>query len=256
MLLSPELAEEIDPFLVLMEDWYSQGAFQNHPHRGIETVTYMLDGYNSHYDNHGNKGVIGPGEALWLTAGKGLLHNEVPVDDRPIHTLQLWVNLPRTDKLIPASFQELKDDRVLRRKLPGAEILVFSGASGEHVSPTRNHAKVTMVEVRLEPHSLIEQELPADYNGVVVVLEGEGFIGANAAPTHSGQIARLQYEVEESKVAFATKNKSLRAILFAGKPLREPIISRGPFVMNTEEEIDQAFAEFQRMRDRFGLDAV
>lgn len=256
MLVSPELGSEIDPFLVLMEDWYSQGAFQNHPHRGIETVTYMLDGYNAHYDNHGNKGVIGPGEALWLTAGKGLLHNEVPIDDRPIHTLQLWVNLPRNDKLVPASFQELKNGRLPRRKLPGVEVIVFSGASGEAVSPTRNHAQVTMVEVRLEPNSFFEQELPADSNSFVVVLEGDGFIGANRAFAQSGQVAWFPYEAEESKAAFATKEKSLRAILFAGKPLGEPVVSRGPFVMNTEEEIEEAFVEFRRQGDRFGLDPV
>ncbi|WP_084384992.1 pirin family protein [Novosphingobium naphthalenivorans] len=252
-LVAPGQWDEIDPFLLLMEDWYSQGAFQNHPHRGIETVTYMVDGLNSHYDNHGNKGTIASGEALWLTAGRGLIHNEIPIDDRPVHTLQLWVNLPRASKLVDASYQELRGAHAPRRSLPGGEAIVFSGTSGNVVAPTRNHAEVTMVEVRLAPHATFEQELPADYNCFVVILEGAGFLGADASPVRTGQVAWLQHEQDESEVRFETKEESLRAILFAGKPLREPVAARGPFVMNSDAEIEQAYMDFRQQRDSFGL---
>jgi redox-sensitive bicupin YhaK (pirin superfamily) len=236
-----------------MEDWYANGAFENHPHRGFETVTYMLDGSNAHYDNHGNSGVIGPGDALWLTAGSGLLHNEVPVDDRPVHTLQLWINLPRADKLVTAAFQELRGERLRKRKLPGAQVIVFSGASGEVVAQTRNHARVAIIEVHLEPDSMFEQELPADYNGFVVILEGAGFVGASATPVRSGQVAWLQHDAQESRVVFASREQRLRAILFAGRPLREAVAARGPFVMNTDEEIEHAYTEYHRDREKFGL---
>src|SRR4051794_10610214 len=135
-----------DPFLLLMEDWFPAGVFDRHPHRGIETVTYVLDGTVEHYDNHGNAGSIGPGSALWLTAGRGLIHNERPAEGQTVHLLQLWVNLPRADKLVPARYQELQADALPVRREPGAEIRVFSGASGPVTAPTRNYAPVTMVE--------------------------------------------------------------------------------------------------------------
>lgn len=253
-LVAPGNWDEIDPFLVLMEDWVAQGAFDNHPHRGIETVTYVIDGALSHYDNHGNKGVIGSGEALWLTAGRGLIHNEIPIDDRPVHALQLWVNLPEKDKLVPARLQELKGGRAPRRRFRGGEAIVFSGRSGDLVAPTRNYAAVTMVEIRLEPSTTFEQELPADHNGFVVVLEGMGVVGSRAALVRGGQIAWLEYDQEESKVTFASRDERFRAILFAGRPLREPVVARGPFVMNNEADIETAYAEFRRERERFGLD--
>jgi redox-sensitive bicupin YhaK (pirin superfamily) len=254
-LVAPGKWDEIDPFLVLMEDWTAQGAFDDHPHRGIETVTYMIDGSISHYDNHGNKAIIGSGEALWLTAGRGLIHNEIPIDDRPIHTLQLWINLPEKDKLVPASLQELTAARAPRRSIDGAEVIVFSGTSGDLVAPTRNYADVTMVEIRLEPHSTFEQELPVDHNSFVVAIEGVGFVGSNAALVRGGQVAWLEYEQGESKVTFASKDNRFRAILFAGRPLRERVVARGPFVMNSEDDIERAYAEFRQDKDKFGLDA-
>ncbi|WZB61989.1 pirin-like C-terminal cupin domain-containing protein [Achromobacter xylosoxidans] len=230
------------------------GAFENHPHRGIETVTYMLEGSNSHYDNHGHQGVIGPGEALWMTAGRGLIHNEVPVDERPVHTLQLWVNLPRLTKMVKASVQELRADRVPTRELSRGEARVFSGASGEVRADTRNHASVTMVEVRLQPNANFQQDLPPDYNGFVVILEGAGVIGASATQVRAGQVAWLSHEDEASSVAFATLEEPMRAILFAGRPLREHVVAHGPFVMNSEAEIQAAFADFRRQGAHFGLD--
>jgi quercetin 2,3-dioxygenase len=254
-LVAPGNWDEIDPFLVLMEDWTAQGAFDSHPHRGIETVTYMIDGSISHYDNHGHKGIIGSGEALWMTAGRGLVHNEIPIDDRLIHTLQLWVNLPKKDKLVPASLQELTAENVPRRRIGGAEVIVFSGTSGGLVAPTRNYAEVTMVEIRLEPHATFEQDLPADYNCFVVALEGAGFVGSSAVLIRGGQVAWLEYERDESKVVFASTDNRFRAILFAGRPLREPVVAQGPFVMNSEEDIERAYADFRRDRERFGLEA-
>jgi len=121
-----------DPFLLLAEDWFPAGVFERHPHRGIETVTYVIDGTIEHYDNHGNAGTIGPGDAQWLTAGRGLIHNEEPAKGQTVHSLQLWVNLPRANKLVPARYQELRAADVPLRHEPGGEVRVFLGASGGH----------------------------------------------------------------------------------------------------------------------------
>jgi redox-sensitive bicupin YhaK (pirin superfamily) len=242
-----------DPFLLLMEDWFPEGVFDNHPHRGIETVTYVLEGAIEHYDNHGNRGRVDPGEALWLTAGRGLIHNEIPADGNEAHVLQLWVNLPKASKLVPARFQELRGENVPSRREPGVEIRVFSGSSGQVWSSTLNHAPVTMLEARLEPGASLEQELPPDYNGFVLVLEGGGAIGASSTRVQANQVAWLTRSSGDSSVTMVGAEEGLRAILLAGLPLGEPVAARGPFVMNTTEELDEAFAEFRAAGERFGL---
>jgi quercetin 2,3-dioxygenase len=242
-----------DPFLLLMEDWFPDGVFDRHPHRGIETVTYVIDGAIEHYDNHGNTGRINPGDALWLTAGRGLIHDEKPADGGTAHILQLWVNLPGDAKLVPARFQELRADAVPVRREPGAVVRVFSGASGGVTAPTRNYAPVTMVEIRLQPGARVEQDLPADYNGFIVMLDGGGEIGASATEVGAGDVAWLTHSAGASAVTFAPGDQGARALLFAGKPLREPVAARGPFVMNTEDELRAGFAEFRNSGERFGL---
>jgi redox-sensitive bicupin YhaK (pirin superfamily) len=242
-----------DPFLLLMEDWFPEGVFDRHPHRGIETITYVIDGAIEHYDNHGNTGRINPGDALWLTAGRGLIHNEKPADGGTAHILQLWVNLPRADKLVPARFQELRADAVPVRREPGAEVRVFSGASAGVTAPTRNYAPVTMVEIRLQPGARVEQDLPADYNGFIVMLEGRGTIGSSATEAWAGDVVWLAPSAGASAVTFAGGDQGMRALLFAGTPLCEPVAARGPFVMNTDAELAAGFAEFRAQGERFGL---
>lgn len=240
-----------DPFLLLMEDWFPIGVFEQHPHRGIETVTYVLEGELEHYDNHGQKGRVRAGDALWLTAGRGLIHNELPLDGETVHILQLWVNLPRKDKLVSSRLQVLDAAHVPIRREGGAELRVFSGESGHATSATQNYAKVTMVEARLEPSSRIEQLLPPGYNAFVVVVSGEGTIGTSAT-VRAGQVAFLSSSEAPSAVLFASGEQHLRAILFAGYPLRESVAARGPFVMNTEEELKSAYAEYRAAGEKFG----
>ncbi|RRD22381.1 pirin family protein [Brucellaceae bacterium VT-16-1752] len=242
-----------DPFLLLMEDWFPLGVFDRHPHRGIETVTYVVDGAVDHYDNHGNEGLIEAGDALWLTAGRGIVHNEQPANGAPVHLLQLWVNLPAANKLVPAHFQDLRAADMPVRRVPGAEIRVFSGASGSAVAPTTNYAPVTMVEARIEPNARIEQELPAGFNGFIVVVEGAARVGTSAADVQAGQVAWLTRNDAESAITIAAGKDGARAIVFAGQPLNEPVAARGPFVMNTKEELDAGFAELRRTGERFGL---
>ena len=242
----------IDPFLALMEDWFPRGVFGKHPHRGIETVTYVLEGRIDHYDSQGNQGVIEAGDAQWMTAGRGLIHNEIPAEGQVVHSLQLWVNLPAADKMTTPRYQDLVAKNLPARREPGAEIRIFSGASGGVSASTANHVPVTMVEIRLEPGASIRQDLPADYNAFVVVLEGKGAIGARETPVVAGDVAFLTRNDSGglSEVRVAAGEEPLRALLFAGRPLREPVVARGPFVMNTEAEIEQAYIDYRA--GRFG----
>ena len=241
-----------DPFLALMEDWFPRGVFGKHPHRGIETVTYVLEGHIDHYDNQGHSGVIGPGDVQWMTAGRGLIHNEIPPEGAVVHSLQLWVNLPAADKMTAPRYQDVVGDAAPARREPGAEIRVFSGRSDGVVSPTKNFAPVTMIEFRLEPGAQVRQDLPADYNAVVVVLDGVGALGAKGASVAAGDVAWLTRgdSAAPSEVAIQAGDKPLRALLYAGRPLHEPVVARGPFVMNTEAEIEQAYADYRA--GRFG----
>jgi quercetin 2,3-dioxygenase len=241
-----------DPFLALMEDWFPRGVFGKHPHRGIETVTYVLEGRVDHYDNQGHEGAIGPGDVQWMTAGRGLIHNEMPAEGVVVHSLQLWVNLPAADKMTAPRYQDLGGDAVAVRREPGAEVRVFSGSSGAVTAPTKNFTPVTMVEFRLEPGASVRQDLPADYNAALVVLEGDGAVGADRASLTAGDVAWLTREESAgpSEVAIQAGKTRLRALLYAGRPLREPVIAGGPFVMNTQAEIDQAYADYRA--GRFG----
>jgi redox-sensitive bicupin YhaK (pirin superfamily) len=243
---------ETDPFLGLMEDWFPRGVFGKHPHRGIETVTYVLEGRIDHYDNRGHEGTILPGDAQWMTAGSGLIHNEVPAEGDTVHSLQLWVNLPAADKMTEPRYQDLIAKDMPVRREAGAEVRVFSGASGGVTAPTRNYVPVTLVEIRLDPGTAIRQDLPGDYNAVLVVLEGEGLLGADRRRIKAGDVAWLTRGKagEASEAEIAAGAKPLRALLYAGRPLNEPVVSRGPFVMNTEAEIEQAYADYRA--GRFG----
>ena len=241
-----------DPFLALMEDWFPCGVFGKHPHRGIETVTYVLEGRIDHYDNQGNKGVILPGDAQWMTAGRGLIHNEVPAEGEVVHSLQLWINLPAANKMTAPRYQDLVAKNLPVRRDPSVEIRIFSGASGGISAPTKNYVPVTMVEIRLDAGASVRQDLPPDYNAFAVVLEGEGAIGAQAKSTAAGDVAFLTRDDKAalSEVMVRAGNKPMRALLFAGRPLHEPVVARGPFVMNTEAEIEQAYVDYRA--GRFG----
>jgi redox-sensitive bicupin YhaK (pirin superfamily) len=239
-----------DPFLALMEDWFPRGVFDKHPHRGMETVTYVIEGQLDHYDNYGNEGSILPGDVQWMTAGRGIIHLEQPAEGVTVHSLQLWVNLPAADKMVEPAAQNLVAADLPLRSEPGARIRVFSGRSGEAIAPTRNYAPVTMLEIQLQAGVHVRQELPADYNAFLVVLEGEGVVGQT--PVSTGDVVWLTRTDDSgtSEVEMGGGSAPLRALLYAGRPLREPVVAQGPFVMNTEEQIRQAYADYRA--GRFG----
>ena len=182
-----------------------------------------------------------------MTAGSGLIHNEVPAEGDTVHSLQLWVNLPAANKMTEPRYQDLAGAKVPVRRESGAEVRVFSGASGDVVAPTMNYVPVTMVELRLEPGASVRQGLPTDYNAVVVLLEGEGRVGEASTAVTAGDVAWLTHGEGDraSEVVLAASGGPLRALFYAGRPLHEPVVSRGPFVMNTEAEIEQAYADYR-----------
>jgi len=254
-LVKPGNWAETDPFLLLMEDWFPRGTFGPHPHRGIETVTYVLEGEVEHRDSRGHTGSIRPGEAQWMTAGRGLLHSEAPPEGVLAHCLQLWVNLPADLKMTEPRYQDLTAATLPVRREPGAEITVFSGASGEVRAETLNHVPVTMLRVRLEPEASTALALPSDQRAFLVTLSGEGRVAGDDedTPVRAGQVAWLSDtpSASGSEVGVhASSDGPFEIILFGGRPLGEPVVARGPFVMNTEAQIREAYRDF--MAGRFG----
>jgi redox-sensitive bicupin YhaK (pirin superfamily) len=245
MVLDPNNMRESDPFLFLAEDFFKKGTFDFHPHRGIETVTYVIEGKLEHFDNKAGKGELLPGDVQWMTAGRGVIHIEDPAEGETVHSLQLWVNLPREHKMTEPRYQNLRSQDMPVRKESGALIRIFSGSSGGVQSNTKNYVPVTMVEINLEPGAVVSQDLPGDYNGFIYVLEGKGQFGKSNVDAETGHVLLLEKGEagQESEVIIRAKEK-LRVLLYAGRPLNEPIAARGPFVMNTEEELRQAYRDY------------
>ena len=236
-----------DPFLVMAEDWMPRGAFALHPHRGIETVTFVVEGSVEHHDSTGQSGILRAGDAQWMTAGRGVLHEESAPEGTIAHTLQLWVNLPAAAKMTEPRYQDLIAGATPVRREPGIEVSVFSGRSGDTIAPTLNHVPVTMLEVRMEPGASFRQVLPVTDNAFVNILSGVVKIGANGTLVHTRQLAWLTRSEETglSELLLRAEDAAARLLVFAGRPLREPIAFGGPFVMNTQEEIQQAFADYR-----------
>ncbi|HEX2911326.1 MAG TPA: pirin family protein [Chloroflexia bacterium] len=246
LVLEPGNWAEFDPFLMMAEDWFQAGVFDFHPHRGIETVTYVIEGSLEHYDNNFGSGRIETGDAQWMTAGRGVIHKETPPVGQEVHTLQLWVNLKSAEKMAEPRYQDLRLSELPVRQEEGATIRIFSGTSGDVTSATKNHVPVTMLEVTLEPGAKVTQELPGSYNGFIYVLEGQGTFGQNKIEAAKNQVLLLgaAEDAENSEISVEAGEK-LRFLLFAGEPVRERVVAYGPFVMNSEEQIMQAFADYR-----------
>jgi quercetin 2,3-dioxygenase len=245
--LPPGPWKDYDPFLLLMEDKFEKGAFDVHPHRGMETITFIIDGNINHYDSATGAGErLEKGDLQFMTAGSGVVHNESPADGEKVHLLQLWVNLPRKYKMVKPRYQNMHAKDMPVRQENGALIRVYSGSSGDILSNTLNYAPVTFVEMVLEEGASISQDLPGTYNGYIYVLEGSGTFGENKVEAKKGQAMWLGSANDgEMSSIHISANENLRLVLFAGEPIKEPVVAYGPFVMNTEEEIRQAYQDYR-----------
>ncbi len=248
MVLESGHFEEYDPFLFMAEDWFQRGVFDFHPHRGMETVTYIIEGVLEHTDNKGGAGKLEAGDTQWMTAGRGIIHKEEPAEGVTVHSLQLWINLPAGKKMTGTRYQDLQSKNMPVRQTDGAQIRVFSGSSGQVSAPTENHVPVTMVEITLQPGATVSQDLPGSYNGFIYVLEGSGIFGATGLEGKQNQVLWTNPTGQdgESELSItASDSGPLKLVLYAGQPIREKVVAYGPFVMNSEQEIREAYADFR-----------
>ena len=245
----------LDPFL-LLDEFRSDSAadyiagFPNHPHRGFETVTYMLAGRMRHGDNQGNSGLLTPGSVQWMTAGRGIVHSEMPEqEDGLMWGFQLWVNLPAKDKMTAPRYQDIQGDEIPEVELDGgARARVIAGELGGAEGPVGGVAtEPVYYDLALEPGSVYTVSLPEGHNVFVYVYQGAALVGPEASPerVERGELAMLTHG---PAVRVAAGNEAARMILVGGRPLDEPIARYGPFVMNTREEIYQAFQDYQAGR--------
>ncbi|HVA07975.1 MAG TPA: pirin family protein [Acidimicrobiales bacterium] len=253
--------EELDPFIhmdQMGEVEYAPGEPKGtawHPHRGFETVTYMIDGTFQHQDSIGGGGLITNGSTQWMTAGSGILHIERPPDQLIatgglFHGIQLWVNLPAAEKWVDPRYQDLEaeDSVLLTSPDGGALVRVIAGDVAGHRGPGSTHTPISLVHATVAPGAGLVLPWPVGFNALVYVLAGDGTVGPGAQPFHSGQLAALGPGDAIALRAAATqeaRHPALEVLILGGQPIREPVATYGPFVMNTREELAQAFEDYQ-----------
>ena len=242
---------DLDPFLMLDEFGSEKGAdyiggFPDHPHRGFETVTYMLDGRMRHWDNKGNSGLLVPGSVQWMTAGRGLVHSEMPEqEDGLMRGFQLWLNLPAKDKMCAPRYQEYAPEKIpVAKPAPGVAVKVIAGEVAGVKGPIGGIATdPTYLDIALEKGARFAHRLPKEHNAFAYVFEGSAMMGIKEV--EQSQLAVLS---QGELFTVAADERPARLILVAGRPIREPVAKYGPFVMNTPEEIHQAIADYQAGR--------
>jgi redox-sensitive bicupin YhaK (pirin superfamily) len=250
---------DLDPFIhmdqmgeVLYAPYEPRGT-DWHPHRGFETVTYIMDGTFVHQDSHGGGGVIADGATQWMTAGRGILHIETPPEDLVVrgglfHGIQLWVNLPGHSKMIEPAYQNLESGLVALASSAdgGALVRTIAGEIGGHRGPGSTHTPIIVAHATLAPSAQVTLPWPVGFNALAYTLSGAGSVGADTASVRTGQLAVL---VDGDSVTLrASQSEVLDVLLLGGQPIGEPVAAYGPFVMNTRAELQQAFDDFQKGR--------
>jgi quercetin 2,3-dioxygenase len=255
---------DLDPFIHLDqmgEVEYAPGEPKGtpwHPHRGFETVTYMIDGIFEHQDSNGGGGTITNGDTQWMTAGAGILHIEKPPEHLVVsgglfHGFQLWVNLPRDRKWAAPRYQDLRADEVALVTTPdgGALLRIIAGEIAGFAGPGSTYTPMTQVHATISPGAELSLPWRADYNGLLYVLNGDGDVGPERRPIGMGQLA--VYGAGNTLTVRAapeqeSRSPSMDVLILGGMPIREPVAWMGPFVMNTREEVVQAFSDYQAGR--------
>lgn len=252
--LTQTLQARLDPFLMLdafgtdrPEDYI--GGFPDHPHRGFETVTYMIAGRMRHRDSAGNEGLLVNGSVQWMTAGRGVVHSELPEqEDGRMEGFQLWLNLPARDKMCKPWYRDISPDELpTYTDSQGVQVKVIAGTSqGVAGAVQREHTQPLYLDIHLPPGTRFAQELPAGHNAFLYVYRGQASVAGKAIA--SRQMAILANEAQANGVDIEAGGEETRLLLIAGKPLHEPIAQYGPFVMNTRDELIQAVQDFQSGR--------
>ena len=240
IVLQPGNWSAFDPFLMMAEDWFTEPGFGWHPHRGIETVTFVLAGRQRHGDTTGVSSVLEPGDAQWMTAGRGIIHQELADGDDQVHSLQLWVNLPAEHKMMSPRLQNLRRvDRPVTQ-VGDATVTVYAGPGAETqlVQPT------ALVDIGVPAGGAAPISVPHDWRAIAYVLVGEVDIGGSVVA--AGQIAVSDPGSGDELVVVGRTDA--RLLVFSGLPIAEPVVQRGPFVMNTADEIDDAINDYRAGR--------
>jgi len=241
----------LDPFLLLDEihsdnpDDYLRG-FPTHPHRGFETVTYVLDGAMDHRDSLGNHGHLGPGSVQWMTAGHGIVHAEMPQQEKGrMWGFQLWVNLPASHKMMRPRYQDIAPARVVETTIDDASVRLVAGEVEGRRGPVEGIVTAPeMLDVALRARGRMSRPLPSTHNAFVYLIEGRAQIGAARTPVAAGQLAVLG---AGDRLELRSRDGA-RLLCLAGRPIGEPVARYGPFVMNTDEEIRQAIDDYRAGR--------
>jgi redox-sensitive bicupin YhaK (pirin superfamily) len=225
-----------------------------HPHRGFETVTYMIDGRFAHQDSHGGGGLITDGATQWMTAGAGILHIETPPAELvesggTFHGIQLWVNLPRKDKFATPRYQAIEGGQVklLSSDDGGALVRIIAGAIDDQQGPGSTYTPITLAHATIQPGARLDLPWNRDFNALVYVLAGDGAVGPVGNPIRQGQLAVMGPGDRITVAANATqdaRNPAMEVLLLGGKPIREPVFHYGPFVMNSKAELIEAIEDF------------
>ncbi len=247
---------EVDPFLLLDEmgpieisAGEAKGA-PDHPHRGFETVTYMIDGVFEHKDSQGHSGKIKAGDIQWMTAGSGVIHSEMPEKEfsqkgGTLHGFQLWVNLPKKDKMMNPRYQDLPANKIPIAQKDGVKVKVIAGESMGEKAIIDTITPIMYLHFTLQPNAKVTQTIPQNYNAFAYVVNGEGLFGDKQISAHKEQI--VLFEQDGNEITIEASNEisiPLDVILIAGIPIGEPVVRYGPFVMNTEDEIKQAILDY------------
>ncbi|QSB06838.1 pirin family protein [Natronoglycomyces albus] len=260
---TPALTEDTDPFLLLdhmvaaYEPHEAKGA-PWHPHRGFETVTYLMDGTFVHTDSHGGGGVIRDGDTQWMTAGSGLLHDELPSEKLVMNGgvfdgIQLWVNLPANAKMSQPNYQDIQGPglTLVSSDDGGALVRVIAGTVGEHHGPGQTHTPISLVHASLAPGARLQVPWNRDYSAMAFLLHGEGTVGDDRRAFTESQLALFgtgDYLTVEAGPEQTFRSGHMEVLLLGGQPIHEPVARYGPFVMNTRAEIVQAVEDFQAGR--------
>ncbi len=247
--IAPHSSNLFDPFLLFDHFAFNDPnegpirGFPMHPHRGIETVTYMLEGVVNHRDSLGNAGTIQEGDVQWMTSGRGILHEEMPRrgPSGNIYGFQLWVNLPAALKMGQPRYQEISAQAIPNTPIPGGKVRVVAGSvHGVDGPVTEIAAQPVYLEVQLEPHAEFTQAVPVGHTALAYVFEGAGEFGGEDV-----EATRMLVFGDGDHIQVKTQDAPLRFMLIAGAPFREPIVPYGPFVMNTVEEIQQTLQDLR-----------
>jgi redox-sensitive bicupin YhaK (pirin superfamily) len=239
-----------DPFLML-DEFYSDdpndylAGFPAHPHRGFETVTYMLDGHMQHKDSGGNTGDLGPGDVQWMSAARGIVHSEMPQQSEGrMRGFQLWLNLPAREKMKPAAYRDISaTDIPVVALASGGSVKVIAGKFRDTAGPVQGTSTDPYyLDVNLPPRASVDVALPSGHNAFLYQYEGSSFVGAKKEALENRTAALL---TDGDAVRVEAGEEGARVLALAGKPIGEPIVQYGPFVMNTREEIEQALQDYQ-----------